>query len=303
VATSPSCQARQWKAVGAIPTGKLISVPCTVVLVSLTDTSRSIRGLRRILRRQTTSKQLEAHAVQNAVRISTSLKARLQGLLQAQSLVRYLPASHGKINKNRLHALAVNESKVFLRHTTKQATNTAVHILLDTSGSMRGKMEIASQACFALASALYNTKGINVGVTAFPALISDTSSNRPDGMRHIHVYPLVKHGERVNNNFNLDAEGGTPLAEALWWLMPQLLSQKEARKIVLLITDGQPDQRENTIHTIEYAEKLGIEIYGVGIPPCHVEDILPKRSISIENMEQLPQAMFGLLQAALTVQR
>lgn len=49
VATSPSCQARQWKAVGAMPTGKLISVPCTVVRVSLTDTSRRIRGLRRIL--------------------------------------------------------------------------------------------------------------------------------------------------------------------------------------------------------------------------------------------------------------
>ena len=50
VATSPSGQARQGKAVGAMPTGKLISVPRTVVLVSLTDTSRSTRGLRRILR-------------------------------------------------------------------------------------------------------------------------------------------------------------------------------------------------------------------------------------------------------------
>lgn len=49
VAISPSCHARQWKAVGAIPTGKLISVPCTVVRVSLTETSRRIRGLRRIL--------------------------------------------------------------------------------------------------------------------------------------------------------------------------------------------------------------------------------------------------------------
>lgn len=49
VATSPSCQARQWKAVGAMPTGKPISVPCTVVRVSLTDTSRRMRGLKRIL--------------------------------------------------------------------------------------------------------------------------------------------------------------------------------------------------------------------------------------------------------------
>lgn len=52
VAISPSCQARQWNAVGAIPTGKLISVPWIVVRVSLTDTSRRIRGLRRILRQK-----------------------------------------------------------------------------------------------------------------------------------------------------------------------------------------------------------------------------------------------------------
>lgn len=49
VASSPSGQARQWKAVGAIPTGKLISVPKMVDCVSVTDTSRKIRGLRRIL--------------------------------------------------------------------------------------------------------------------------------------------------------------------------------------------------------------------------------------------------------------
>ena len=47
--------------------------------------------------------------------------------------------------------------------------NTAVHILLDASSSMQGKvMDLASQACFAVATALHglipscNQKGFNV---------------------------------------------------------------------------------------------------------------------------------------------
>ncbi len=76
---------------------------------------------------------LEDFAMQKALRISTSLKARLQGLLQAQDLKRYLPASRGRINAHRLHGLSVQDSRVFLKHTKRESTNTAVHILFDTS--------------------------------------------------------------------------------------------------------------------------------------------------------------------------
>lgn len=41
---SPSGHASWWKPVGAIPTGKLISDPRSLVLMSIMDTSRSIRG-------------------------------------------------------------------------------------------------------------------------------------------------------------------------------------------------------------------------------------------------------------------
>ncbi len=239
---------------------------------------------------------MNTKTVQTALRISTALKARLQGLLQAQSLVRQLPASRGKINRNRLHALSVNNNKVFLQQTQTQATNTAIHILLDNSGSMRNQIEIANQACFALASALGNTKGINVGVTAFPA---QYCNNYPSSRGNTYVTPIVEHGEKVGNGFSITAQGSTPLTESLWWLLPKLLSQKEARKIILFITDGEPDNKDTALHAIEYADKLGVEIYGIGIPPCNIESILPNKSIKLEQVEQLLQAMFGLLQNAL----
>ncbi len=240
---------------------------------------------------------LDSKTIQHALSVSAALKARLQGLLQAKNLIRTFPSSHGKINKNRLHGLAVQDTKIFLQKTKQQATNTAIHILLDTSGSMRGKIGIANQACYSLAKTLENTKNINVGVTAFPAISSIVGST-PAGFRYAFLQPIVKHGEKVGNKFELQPEGGTPLAEALWWMFPQLLAQKEERKIILLITDGEPDNRDTTIHAIEYAKKIGIEIYGIGIPPCVVETLIHK-SINLESIEQLPQAMFGLLQTAL----
>lgn len=50
VLNSPSGQARQWKLVGAMQMGALISCPRTVVRVSTCDTSLRYQGRRRILR-------------------------------------------------------------------------------------------------------------------------------------------------------------------------------------------------------------------------------------------------------------
>ncbi len=70
--------------------------------------------------------------------------------------------------------------------------------------------------------------------------------------------------------------------------------------MIPLLTDGEPDHPESALHAIHYVEKIGIEIYGIGIPSCKIQNILPERnSITLENMNQLPQAMFGLLQHAL----
>ena len=97
---------------------------------------------------------------------------------------------------------------MFLTQGTNPSVSTAVHIRLDCSGSMAGpKMELASQACFSVASALSQCRGVNVGVTAFPALAKDDRST---------VYPILRHGERMHVRFHLTAQGYTPLAETLW---------------------------------------------------------------------------------------
>ena len=94
-------------------------------------------------------------------------------------------------------------------------------------------------------------------MTAFPAI--------EEHIDYISVCPLVRHGERVTNQFNISSHGTTPLTEALWWVTKKLLPLPEKRKLILLITDGEPDSETTAKASIREIERMGIEILDIGI--------------------------------------
>ncbi len=224
-------------------------------------------------------------------RASTALHARLHSLLQSTTLVRRTGSRHGKLDTGKLYKIN-HSAKIFLRNGERQGMNTAIHILLDCSSSMRNKMELASQACFGIANSLHKINGISVGVTAFPA---DSKLNQVCST----VCPMLKHGQSLHTNFSLRPSGSTPMGEALWWTMAQCYSLRENRKIILIITDGKPDSVENTEKAIEHGKRLGFEFYGIGINNSNIMSILPGTSKFITKLEELTPTMFGLLEAAI----
>ena len=149
-------------------------------------------------------------------------------------------------------------------------------------------MNPACQSCYAVAKALEGIKGVNPAVTVFPA-ISRVSA----------VFPLVRHGENVSENFGITASGGTPLAPALWWVLQTLHAQAEDRKITLILTDGVPDVVPPCNYALRQAERLGVEIYGIGIKSNAVSQLLPQHSRVITTLQELAPAMFEMLQTAL----
>ena len=224
-----------------------------------------------------------------ALRSGNAVRQRLQGLLQAQALRRCAIGRRGKLHPASLHRLCVGNPRVFRRESIQPGLNTAVHILLDCSGSMNGKpMLLARQACFAVAGALEDIRGVNPAVTAFPAVSAKPS-----------VFPLVRHGEKVTENFGITASGGTPLAPALWWVLQRLCSLEEERKIILILTDGTPDAVTPCHDALRQAERLDVEVYGIGIKSNAVNQLLPQHSRVIADLPELAPAMFEMLQAAL----
>lgn len=160
---------------------------------------------------------------------------------------------------------------------------------LDVSGSMAGApINLAKRACFAVATAMSHLRGVNPAVTAFPAVTATNS-----------IFPIMRHGQMVPDLFDIRASGGTPLAGALWWVLQTMLPLKEQRRMILIITGGMPDNPLAANNAIGVAQKLGFEVYGLGIRDEHITHLLPHTSKVVNDLPDLVPAMFAMLQAAL----
>lgn len=244
-----------------------------------------------------TTKPIQPEDAVAAKRASTALRTQLQGLLQSSVLTRSKTGRHGRLDVRQLHRLAVADSRVFKRNGQKAGIDTAVHVLLDCSGSMRRRIKLTTQACHAVALALDSIGGINVGVTVFPAgTAADGGNGYPKGPT---VCPILNHGDRIHSNFAMSATGCTPLGESLWWALQQTLSLAESRKIILILTDGDPDSFSMAVEAIEDGRRFGVEIYGLGIMSEAITKLLPNHSRTINDLSELASAMFNILQNAL----
>ncbi|MDR1085572.1 MAG: VWA domain-containing protein [Deltaproteobacteria bacterium] len=175
----------------------------------------------------------------------------------------------------------------------------AVHLLIDTSGSMNSQIEQASLTAYSLCDALAGVPGINVAATAFPG---GQLRNTGRGVDHwATVSPLLKHGQAMHRRFQLFAAGTTPLAQALWWVIQDMVPLSESRKVIFIVTDGVPDSDEEAMAAIREGRNLGLEIYGLGLGTDSVKNLLPGRSVIISNFLELPQKLFWLLGQVLTV--
>lgn len=242
-----------------------------------------------------TTNAIQAEDMASAQQASASLRTQLHGLLQSSVLRRSKLGRHGKLDSRQLHRLSVADARVFKRNGDRAGVNTAVHILLDCSGSMRRRIKLTTQVCHAVATALDAIDGINVAVTAFPGGKpldggSDSGST---------VCPILEHGERMHDKFSVSATGCTPLGESFWWVLQQMQPLPETRKIVLILTDGDPDSFNVAFSAIEDGKKSGTEIYGLGIMSESITKLLPNHSRTINELSELAPAMFGMLRGAL----
>lgn len=223
---------------------------------------------------------------------SAKLTARLQGLVQSHVMSRVRRARRGRtLSPGALHRVAVGDPRVFQRREERAAPNTAVHLLVDLSFSMAGGADrIALDAAMALALALEPLRGVSCAATAFPGLHGSPT----------RVTRIQSHGDRVRGRagaFVQSARGGTPLTGALWYAAADLLARPQARKVLITLTDGQPDDRASAADLVARATAYGLEMIGVGIA-TGVEWLFPV-TIRIDAIADLKQALFGVAERLL----
>lgn len=225
-----------------------------------------------------------------AISASSRMRARLMGMLQS---IKMQPKAYGlsgrKLAPGRLVKLATGDPRIFRKKTEVKLVNTAIAVLLDLSGSMHSRYRIANAAAFALHTTLYGLKGVAVCSLEFSG-----KDRAPE------VNMLVDFGKKPqSDNFNHHPFDGTPTHKAIWAGRVMLLQRPEPRKIMLILTDGCPDNDQETRGATRRTMDDGIEIAALGIMDKSVRRYWDNHQI-IESIQELPAAMFGIMEGLLT---
>ncbi|BCB43183.1 hypothetical protein VagYM19_23130 [Vibrio alginolyticus] len=225
------------------------------------------------------------------------IRARLRGMVQSSQDNRNHAKRHGlRVATHRLAASQAGESRLFIQRQPRIAPNAAVHLLVDISGSMgkpigegnRKYFHVANEAALALAMALEGIPGVVPAVSYFPGIHQEVS---------IALLPKqsVRHRAAC---FDQKPRGCTPMAQAMWFAANSLLAQKQKRKLMIVLTDGDPDDWAATHDIVDRCRRSGFELLGIGIQTRSVDKFFPQ-SIVINDVRDLKRELFEVTQQLL----
>lgn len=218
--------------------------------------------------------------------VVTRLQAQLRQHLFAETRTRTGRAAHGtRLDTKRLHHVAFGDARIFRTTHRGRALDTAIVLLADVSGSMSGnRITLTDQALFATACALETLPGIAVSVATFPG--------------NQLVLPFGVRARRERDRFTLRSFGGTPMHEGIMMANRMLQLRKEPRKMLVVLTDGEPDCGASSRAAISVSNRMGIEVYGLGIQTTAVDRFFDNSQV-INDVNDLPTSLFGLLRSRL----
>jgi cobaltochelatase CobT len=264
---------------------------------------------------------------QKLVKISKRMTILLKKkLLSKQIISDNFDSDGGVLNKKKLVPLILDAQieDIWLNQKEYSFQNTALTILLDNSGSMRGQpIMMSAMASEIIASMLekFMIKTEIIGFTTsdwkggkakkmWEASGRIKNPGRLNEIRHIIYKDFNQSLKHAKNNIALMLKEGILKenidGEAILFAKSRLMQRKERRKILLVISDGNPvddstssanetDILTNHLHQViakienNSSANQKIEIVGIGIG--HSTNEFYKNSITIKSIEELGDVM------------
>lgn len=170
--------------------------------------------------------------------LNTALRARTQ-----KAWERGLP--EGQLDEEDLPSLFTGNTNMFKERRTKQMVDTALQLMVDLSGSM--PTASTREAAIIMAEALTGIRGIKLSIAGFKAKDPVPRPSNPKGVGRLSTieFPLFKDFEESSQSGlerlgALRCLGGTPLGDAFALGFERLMPRKEPRRVLWIITDGDP---------------------------------------------------------------
>lgn len=260
--------------------------------------------------------------------ITHRLSARLQQLLMAPKPVWWeLDQEDGNLDSSRYARLIANPNynNIYKFQKVADQRDTVVTLLIDNSGSMRGRPIVAAIACADILAKVLEQCGVKVEILGFTTaewrggksrqkwLKSGTPKNpgRLNDLRHIIYKSADAPWRRAKRNLGLALKDGLLKenidGEAILWANSRLASRPEKRKILMVISDGAPVD-DSTISTnptnyldnhlreiISHIEnKKAIELLAIGIG--HDVGRYYKNAVTIMDINDLGETMVSKME-------
>lgn len=255
--------------------------------------------------------------------IVTRLANRLQRKLQAKQNRSWdFDLEEGYLDASRLSRVVIDPTKPlsFKMERDTEFRDTIVTLLIDNSGSMRGRpISVAAMSADILARTLERC-GVKTEVLGFTTRAwkggksreiwtendKPTNPGRLNDLRHIIYKQAEMPWRRARHNLGLMMREGLLKenidGEALIWAYQRLLARPEQRRILMVISDGAPvDDSTLSVNRGNYLEKhlrqvieeietnSPVELMAIGIG--HDVTRYYRRAVTIVDAEQLGGAM------------
>lgn len=220
----------------------------------------------------------------------------------------------GKIHNRNLHRIAMPmvgdgawNTRIFKKHKDNHNINTCVQLLVDMSGSMGTdrKNKIAINSAVAMNELFGTGLKIPTEVLGFSGGYRKAEAHVYKTFNQARVCPeyLV---ERLWMGYN-KAIGGNTDAEAIVWASRRLLSRKEDRKIMIVLSDGEPsdavhgDAAGGLLKVVKAVRGKGVHLYGIGIKSDTVKMFYGDHSKVIEDLSQFEDALIDTIREQMEI--
>ena len=260
-----------------------------------------------------------------------NLVAKLANKLQRQLLARQnrsweFDLEEGMLDSSKLSRVIIDPFRSLSYKMEKETKfkDTIVTLLIDNSGSMRGRPISVAAICADILSRTLERCSVKVEILGFTTKNwkggksrekwnienKQKDPGRLNDLRHIIYKSADKPWRQSKKNLGLMLKEGLLKenidGEALLWAFKRISTRKEERKILMVISDGAPvDDSTLSVNSGDYLEKhlkqtvkwieesSNIEILAVGIG--HDVTRYYKRAIKIADVQELGDVMINQL--------
>ncbi len=237
-------------------------------------------------------------SVSNKVTLALSLK--LEDLLEAFGKTETRYARSGRFDSDRAVRAVCGNRRAYLRKSVSETINTSICLLVDNSGSMEKLIRSGDRAVRVMDLANATTIGLGSVLEQFDVPFSVISFS---------TYPRLEHDfddawQKTLARYSVDVEDMTRMGEAYYHAVRKLTYRDEDRRIILMVTDGEPSSWMHFEASVKEAKRLGIETRTVLISPRDTSfasfKALGTVPATARTAQEIPKAIFATLESSLS---